>query len=66
MPEMVVAKTFRIGIPFAGNKSLRCIVRNVPEWEGYMDIYSKVVFTIIAGALSILPIWLRQVRKMFW
>jgi hypothetical protein len=51
---MVVAKTFRIGISFGGAQAVALL--NVPEMGGYMDIYTKIVLTIIAVALSIIAL----------
>jgi len=54
MPEMAVAKTFRAGISFGGTQAVALL--NVPKMEGYMDVYTKVVLTIIAVALSIIAL----------
>jgi predicted transcriptional regulator len=59
---MVVAKAFnypqdRIGSAICGDTN--CYVAfcsTCQKWEGYMDIYTKVVLTIIAVALSIIAV----------
>jgi hypothetical protein len=62
MPEMVVTKTYDYPPDRIGSTIGRHTAAALPfaltsqKWEGYMDIYTKVVLTIIAVALSIMAL----------